>query len=721
MTYNGSAIQLTELDTDLLHMQFNLQEESVNKFNALASKEFSEVLDLLEQTPPKGLLISSAKESFIVGADVMEFGAVFAHGRAGIAQHVAINARAFNRLEDLPCPTVVAINGYAFGGGFELCLACDFRLMSSTARVGLPEVKLGILPGWGGTVRLPRLAGLDTALEWMATGNEQNAQAALKAGVVDGVVAPEDLVASAGQILRRAVSGTLEYQSRRVQKQAPLKHNATESLMAFETAKMLVLAKAGKNYPAPVAIVETVQKAARHSRDNAQKIELESFVNLTQTSAAKALVGLFVNDQMLSKKARRWEKANTAPVKSAAVLGAGIMGGGIAYQSASRKIPIRMKDIAQAGLDAGMAEASKLLTRQLERGKITAPEMLQVLHGISPVLTYDGFDETDIVIEAVVERLDVKQKVLGEVEALIRQDAVLCSNTSTISIDRLAEKLKRPENFCGMHFFNPVHKMPLVEVIRGSKTSDATVARTVSYATSLGKKAVVVKNCPGFFVNRVLFPYFAGFSMLLRDGADYRQVDRVMERFGWPMGPAWLLDVVGMDVAVHADRVMSEGFPDRMRRDYKSAMEALYEADRLGQKNSQGFYDHQTDRKGRPEKVSSEAALQLVKSVQAKNEDFSDEDIVARTMIPMAIEVVRCLEEGIIDSPGDADIALIYGLGFPPFRGGVFRWIDDMGIAAFAATARNYEHLGPLYTMTESLRAQALSGESFTRQQGSVR
>lgn len=718
MSYNGSAIQLMELDSDLLHLQFNLQGDSVNKFNALATKEFSEVLSLLEQAPPKGLLVSSGKDSFIVGADVMEFGSVFAHGRAGIAQHVSVNARAFNRLEDLPCPTVVAINGYAFGGGFELCLACDFRLMSSTARVGLPEVKLGILPGWGGTVRLPRLAGLDTALEWMATGNEQNATAALKAGVVDGVVAPEELITSAEQLLRRAVNGTLDYQSRRTQKQSALKHNSTESLMAFETAKMMVVAKAGKNYPAPVAIVETVQKAARHSRENAQKIELESFVNLTQTSAAKALVGLFVNDQILSKKAKRWEKANTAPVKSAAVLGAGIMGGGIAYQSASRQIPIRMKDVAQKGLDAGMAEAAKLLTRQLERGKVSVAEMLQILRGISPVLAYDGFDETDIVIEAVVERVDIKQTVLQEVEARMRSDAVLCTNTSTISIDRLAENLSRPENFCGMHFFNPVHKMPLVEVIRGSKTSDGTIARTVSYATALGKKAVVVKNCPGFFVNRVLFPYFAGFSMLLRDGADYRKIDRVMERFGWPMGPAWLLDVVGMDVAVHADRVMSEGFPDRMRKDYKTVMEAFYEADRLGQKNGQGFYDYQKDRKGRPEKVESEAAEQLIKGAQLKSEEFSDEDIIARTMIPMAIEVVRCLEEGIIESPGDADMALIYGLGFPPFRGGVFRWIDDMGIAAFAAIARNYEHLGPLYTMTENLRKMALKGESFDSPQG---
>lgn len=713
MTYNGSAIQLTELDNDLFHMQFNLQGESVNKFNTLASREFSEVLDLLERTPPKGLLVSSAKDSFIVGADVMEFGAVFAHGRAGIARHVAVNAQAFNRLEDLPFPTVVAINGYAFGGGFELCLACDFRLMSSAARVGLPEVKLGILPGWGGTVRLPRLAGLDTALEWMATGAEQSAQAALKAGVVDGVVAPGNLMASAEQLLRRAVSGSLDYQGGRAQKQAPLKHNATESLMAFETAKMVVASKAGKNYPAPVAIVETVQKAARHTRENAQKIELESFVNLTQTSAAKALVGLFVNDQMLSKKARQWEKACPSPVKAAAVLGAGTMGGGIAYQSASRQIPIRMKDIARAGLDAGMAEASRLLTGQLERDRITVPEMLKVLQSITPVLGYDGFDEADIVVEAVVERVDIKQQVLAEVESCLRHDAVLCSNTSTISIDRLAEKLSRPENFCGMHFFNPVHKMPLVEVIRGSKTSEAAIARTVAYATALGKKAVVVRNCPGFFVNRVLFPYFAGFSMLLRDGADYRKVDRVMERFGWPMGPAWLLDVVGMDVAVHAERVMSEGFPDRMGRDYKSAMETLYESGRLGQKNGQGFYDYQMDRKGRPEKTASEAGLLQVKSVQLKNENFSDEDIIARTMMPMAIEVVRCLEEGIIESPGDADMALIYGLGFPPFRGGIFRWIDDMGIAAFAATARNYEHLGPLYSMTDTLRKMALSGESF--------
>ena len=339
--------------------------------------------------------------------------------------------------------------------------------------------------------------------------------------------------------------------------------------------------------------------------------------------------------------------------------------------------------------------------------------MGKVLADIDPTLSYDNFDGVDIVVEAVVENPKVKHIVLAEVEKAVNKDAIIASNTSTISISYLAEALERPENFCGMHFFNPVHAMPLVEVIRGEKSSDTAIARTVAYANAMGKKPVVINDCPGFLVNRVLFPYFAGFMGLLKDGADFTAVDKVMERWGWPMGPAYLMDVVGMDTGHHAEAVMAEGFPDRMTKTYKTAGDVMFENDRYGQKNGKGFYVYEIDKRGKPKKVVSPESYELLAPHCADLKEFDKEEIVARMMIPMATELARCLEEGIVDSAAEADMALVYGVGFPPFRGGVFRWIDSIGIQAFVEMSDKYQHLGGLYQATERQREMAASGATY--------
>ncbi len=714
MLFEGKAVQLQQLDNGLAELTLDLQGESVNKFNALTLGELEQAIDAVKNNSAiKGLLLTSGKKVFVVGADIMEFVPMFKQGPDAVKAAVKSSHRIFNALEDLPIPTVVAINGYALGGGFEVCLACDFRVMSTVAKVGLPEIKLGIIPGWGGTVRLPRIAGLDTAVEWIASGQENRADAALKAGAVDGVVEPDKLRDAALSVLNRAVAGELDYAERRAQKNAPLKHNDIEALMAFETSKAFVKAQAGRNYPAPVAAIKSMQDGAKLDRDAAGDVEIGVFCELSQTSVAKSLVGLFISDQLIGKKAKGWEKQADKKVERAAVLGAGIMGGGIAYQSAYKGTPIVMKDINQAGIDLGLSEASKLLTKRVDRGRMTPAKMAEVLNNIDPALSYDGFENIDVVVEAVVENPKVKHAVLAEAESKINEDAILCSNTSTISITYLAEALKRPQNFCGMHFFNPVHAMPLVEVIRGEKTSDHAVARVVAYANAMGKKAIVVNDCPGFLVNRVLFPYFAGFSMLLRDGADFQNIDKVMEKWGWPMGPAYLMDVVGIDTGVHCEEVMAEGFPDRMARDFKAASDIMYEAKRLGQKNNQGFYNYAPDKKGKPQKVVTDESYDLLKPHVAATKAFSDEEIIARMMVPMATELARCLEEGVVGSPAEADMALIYGLGFPPFRGGVFRWIDEIGIQAFADMAKPYAELGKLYELTDGMKEKLASGTSY--------
>ena len=539
------------------------------------------------------------------------------------------------------------------------------------------------------------------------------ADQALSIGLVDAVVKPEKLVEGALSVLRQAIKGELDWKAKRAPKLEPLHLSKIEATMSFTIAKGMVMQTAGKHYPAPITAVKTIEAAATLGREEALKLENQSFVPLAHTPQARALVGIFLNDQYVKSLAKKQSGTVETP-KQAAVLGAGIMGGGIAYQSAWKGVPVIMKDINDKSLTLGMTEAAKLLNKQLERGKINGLKMAGVISTIHPTLDYAGFERVDVVVEAVVENPKVKKAVLAETEDKIRPDTVLASNTSTIPISELASALKRPENFCGMHFFNPVHRMPLVEVIRGEKTSDDTIAKVVAWASKMGKTPIVVNDCPGFFVNRVLFPYFAGFSQLLRDGADFRQIDKVMEKqFGWPMGPAYLLDVVGIDTAHHAQAVMAAGFPQRMAKDYRDAIDALFEAGRYGQKNGLGFWRYKEDSKGKPRKEQDEAVESLLADVSQTKREFSDEEIIARMMIPMVNEVVRCLEEGVIASPAEADMALVYGLGFPPFHGGAFRWLDTLGSAKYLDMAQQYEHLGPLYAVPDGLRAKARLNEPY--------
>ncbi len=604
MIYQGETLSVSYLEDGIAELSLNAQ-GPVNKFNISTLESFNQALNALYQQPDlKGLIITSAKEAFIVGADITEFLGLFAKPEAELSQWLSHANDIFNKLEDLPVPTLSAINGYALGGGCECVLATDFRVANTKARIGLPETKLGIMPGFGGTVRLPRLIGADSAMEIITAGKDKKAQDALKLGLVDAVVEPDNLKCAALAMIKSAIDGKLDWQQRRQQKQAPLGLNKIEATMSFTTAKGMVAKVAGKHYPAPMAAVTTIEQAARCSRDEALTIENQHFVKLAKTDVAEALVSIFLNDQYIKGQAKKATKA-AKPTDHAMVLGAGIMGGGIAYQSALKGTPVLMKDIAEASLALGMTEAAKLLNKKLERGRIDGLTMASVLSSITPSLHYAGADSVDVVVEAVVENPKVKAAVLADVEAQVSDDTVIASNTSTIPINLLAQSLKRPENFCGMHFFNPVHRMPLVEIIRGEKTSQQTIDRIVAYAAKMGKSPIVVNDCPGFFVNRVLFPYFAGFSLLLQDGADFVQVDKVMEKqFGWPMGPAYLLDVVGIDTAHHAQTVMAEGFPERMGKNGKDAIDVMFEAQRFGQKNGIGFFSYSLDRKGKPKNPS---------------------------------------------------------------------------------------------------------------------
>ena len=712
--YEGSSIQLFQSESHA-ELVFNNTNESVNKFDKRTLEDLRAIADILKQSDNiKGLIVRSAKKDFIVGADITEFGSVFAESEEVIINYLGEANAIFNDIEDLPFPTVSLVNGQALGGGCEMALSTDFRVLSEKGNIGLPEIKLGIYPGFGGTVRLPRLIGLDNAIEIIAQGKSLKAADALKMHLVDSVVSDEVLEKAGQKILKQAIDGKLDWKARRSQKTGKLRLPNPDQMIAFQVSSQFIKGQS-RGYPAPLAAVTAMQKGAGKTRDDALKAEAKGFAKVAKTTVAQSLIGLFLSDQLIKKKGKQYGKI-AKDVNRAAVLGAGIMGGGIAYQSAYKNIPIIMKDIREEGIEQGMSEATKLLSKLVKRGKIDEARMANILANINPTLSYgkEDFENVDIVVEAVVENPKIKKFVLADIEKVCKPGTILTTNTSSISIDLLAEALEHPENFCGMHFFNPVHRMPLVEIIRGAKTSEEAIATTVAYASKMGKTPIVVNDCPGFLVNRILFPYFGGFQLLLRDGADFKKVDKTMERFGWPMGPAYLLDVVGMDTAYHVAHVLAEGYPDRMASEERTALHVMYDNERFGQKNSKGFYQYSIDRKGKPKKATDDGVPALLLEVMPNGpQDISEEEIIDRMMIPMIIETARCLEDGIVDTVNEADMGLIFGLGFPPFHGGALRYADTRGLATICELADKYAHLGPLYAPTARMREMAANGETY--------
>lgn len=711
MLFSGQAIKVSLLPSGIAHLIFDLEGSSVNKFDQLTLKELGEATSVIGESDARGVIFSSAKSTFIVGADITEFTSLFATGPEAIRPWIGRANEVFNAIEDLSVPTVAAINGVALGGGFELALSADYRVALDSALVGFPEVKLGILPGFGGTVRLPRLIGPEKAIAWISQGTHFSSKVAVAERALDAIVADDDLIAAAERMIEDCLSGSLDYLAQRGIKTSPVPEKPEVIATLFAAAKPQVLKASGANYPAPLTAVETMERGVLESRAGALAEEHEGFIQLAGTKTAANLVQMFLNDQFLASKSRALSKG-VPVISKAAVLGAGIMGGGIAYQSALRGTPIAMKDIAQAGLDLGMNEAQTLVAKQVKRGKMTTESADKIIGSITPTLAYEDLVGAELVVEAVVENENVKKSVLAELESVVADDVIIATNTSTISVDSLATALKKPERFCGMHFFNPVPLMPLVEVIRGQETSKETIASTVAYAKALGKTPIVVNNCPGFLVNRILFPYFGAFSTLVHEGADFRQIDRVMEEFGWPMGPAYLLDVVGIDTAVHAQAVMASGFA-RMELGFESAIDKLYAQGDLGQKSGRGFYEYVVDENGRASKQPNPQIDALIAGVSAERRSFSDSEIRDRLMLALCLETVRCLEDGIVETAIEADMGLVLGLGFPKFRGGALRFIDQLGLAEFCKLADSYAHLGSMVAPTAKLREMADAKRSF--------
>jgi 3-hydroxyacyl-CoA dehydrogenase/enoyl-CoA hydratase/3-hydroxybutyryl-CoA epimerase/enoyl-CoA isomerase len=712
--FQGDSIQVRRLDDGFAELCFDRRGDTINKLDARTVDEFQRATNVIAtDRDVRGVLVSSAKDVFIVGADIAEFGEMFRQPAEHMARDVYAKNGIINAFEDLGVPSVVAINGFALGGGLEVALAASFRVMSNDAQVGLPEVKLGLFPGFGGTVRLSRVAGPAVAVEWIAGGKPSRAASALAAGVVDQTCDPAVLRETALTLLRSAAEGHADWRARQQRKREPVQRLPGELRSLFDGALADVDARSPKHQPAAAIAVRMMSRAVTCTRAEALRLESAAFAEVAKTQAAASLVRAFFNDQLLKKRFKSYGQG-ARPVTSMAVLGAGIMGGGIAYTSALRGTPVRLKDIAPPPLALGMKEASRQLARQVKTGRIDQARADAVLATIHPQLDDAGFGEVDLVIEAVVENLSVKHQVLSALEGAVRPDTVIASNTSSLRIDDIARPLARPENFVGMHFFNPVPVMALVEVVRGERTSDAAVSTAVAHAVKMGKTPVVVKDCPGFLVNRLVTPYVSGFLQLLADGADFAEVDRVMEAFGWPMGPALLQDVVGMDTGGHVGDVIAAGYPQRMRPVTRNAVKLMVAHRRYGQKSGAGFYRHGLDPAGKPVRSPDPEAQALVATLQLDGpRTFGEAEVVDRLMLPMVIEAAHALEEGVVATAAELDMALTLGLGFPAYLGGALQYADWLGLAEVVARCERLSSLGPAYTPTSRMREMAATGGRF--------
>lgn len=677
MLFNGTHFKLTRNTQNIAILDFFSPARLVSQ---AAITELHLVLDqLLTEQKINGLVLTTSTDNFAFGADINEFIPLFS---GGADKHLVYTHAAFNKLEDLPFPTVSIINGHCYGGGLEFVLATDYRIATPNLSACFPEVKIGILPAMGGTTRMTRLVGLDTALSWLTSGRNFTAEQALKDGFISGIVERKHAMEAALNLLNSCNSEEIDYLTAKTRKKAPLPLNCHELQMSLNVARGMIFKNAGPNYPAPMAIVDVIELSAKQSREQALTNEITVLVEqLINTGHSTAMCHVYLASFAVKSKAKKIAGAKT---QECAVIGAGIMGGGIAYANATKGIRTPMKDINQSGLDLGLSTAVSLLEKPVKRGKFSFKKAATILNNIVPTLTSAALTNADMVIEAVVENPAVKANVLKECEQSITADAVIASNTSTISITQLANQLTRPEKFIGIHFFNPVNKMPLVEVIRGKETSDDTVAKAVAYVNQIGKTAIVVNDCAGFFVNRILTPYMRAYSNLIAAGVNPLNIEKTMKKYGMPMGPAELIDVVGIDTSSHVLDIMSQNYA-HMPLPRNNIVKTLLDNGCLGQKNGTGFYLWSKDRRGRTVKTWNQDVVSLFEITVTL--ELDEDSIINALLLPMMFEAQRALDEGIISSKQEADIAMIYGTGFPAFRGGLCYVMDSIGSTQLHQTA----------------------------------
>lgn len=699
---------------DVARITFDQPDSEVNLLGSSTMDELDDLLGELESRIATGKLVavllrSGKASSFVAGADVREIAELRDAEEATAAAREG--QRIFRRLDRLTVPTIAAVHGTCLGGGTEMVLACDYRLASDApeTKIGLPEVKLGILPGFGGTSRLPRVCGIRNALDLVLAGEPVGADRARDIGLVHRTAdadrfdeAAEDFVGDvlAGQVPRDARDPSLA--------ERLLEDTAAGRKLLFWMARRKTLQRTEGHYPAPIRALEVIRESRGLPLDEALEMEARALGELALTPESRNLTRIF----LLTREAKRAlpEEAmeNRRRVEKLGVVGAGVMGGAIAELAAANDVPVVLKDIDREPLDHGLRHARELLEKAARKGVFGEEEAGLKFSLVEGTLSYEPFHDVDLVIEAVVEKLAVKKQVLREVEEVIPAEAVFTTNTSSLAVGELASASERPERVAGLHFFNPVHKMPLVEVVRTERASDATLAAALGFALDMGKNPVVVKDAPGFLVNRILGPYLNEAGYLLEEGAGVRSVDEALSDFGMPMGPCRLLDEVGLDVAHHVSGVMAEAFGERMEP--ASIVDRLLEDGRVGRKGGLGFYVYDDD--GQQKKVDPELR-RLLPEPEATPPDA--EEARRRCLYLMVNEAVHALEDDVVEDAGMVDLAMVMGTGFPPFRGGPLRWADTVGLDVVVEGLRGFaDRLGPRFRPADLLVRRAERGRTFT-------
>lgn len=683
-TTNSFSLQIRDDQIGVITM--DIAGESMNVLKAAFADEISSLLgEIKANSQLKGLVFISGKpDSFIAGADIsMLDGCKTAAEAEAIGR---MGQQMFDQLEQLSIPLVAAIHGPCLGGGLELAMACHARIATTDNKtvLGLPEVQLGLLPGSGGTQRLPRLVGLQKALDMILTGKQLRASQAKKAGLVDEVVPVSILLEAAvklalkGKPQREAIKLNL---LGKVLERTPFGRN-----VLFSQARKQTLKKTQGNYPAPLKILDVIKTGVDSGMQAGLAAEAKAFGQLCMTKESAALRSLFFATTQMKKETGAGD-TKPAKIRKAAVLGGGLMGGGIANVTATKAgVPVRIKDINQQGISNALKYSYSLLEKKFKRRFISKADMQKQLLRMTGTTDYSGFHDVDIVVEAVFEDLALKQQMVADIEQHCAEHTIFASNTSSLPIAQIAAKAARPENVIGLHYFSPVDKMPLVEVIAHDNTSAQTIASTVAFARKQGKTPIVVKDGAGFYVNRILALYMNEAANILLEGEPVEKIDKALVQFGFPVGPITLLDEVGIDVGAKISPILAKELGERFVA--PGAFDKLLADGRKGKKTEKGFYLYGKNAK-KGKKLVDETVYSVLGVTAAPR--LNRDEISSRCMVQMLNEAVRTLEEGIIASARDGDIGAIFGIGFPPFLGGPFRYIDQLGAANLLAQLRNLE------------------------------
>ena len=671
-----------EVKQDILWIGFGLKtNKSMTTLDRLTledlKKAILEAQNLERNGAIKGLIFHSHKPGvFLAGADISVINSLKSEAEA--LEALAEAHTIFNALDDLKIPTAALVDGVCLGGGLELSLACKKIFVSDNAKtaLGLPEVMLGVLPGFGGTYRLPRKVGLPTALDMILTGKQIKGKKLRSLGLVDAILPAERMAELAPAYLFK---NTGKKKSLKDEMQSVAINNFLTRKIIFQKARETVLKTTKGFYPAPLKILEVLEKGAGKSRADYLALESEAFAELCQTVQSKSLQHIF----FLTDEAKKIEnKDKLQKINRGAVLGAGVMGGGIAWLFAQNNQAPIMKDITAAALELGLKQASENFYKAFKRKRMSEDEFNRKMRSITPALSFEGFKNVDLVVEAVVENMDVKKSVLAELETKVSENCILTSNTSSLSIEEMSKALKNPSRFAGLHFFNPVNKMPLVEIITHEKADPQVIDSLKNWALDAKKTPIVVKDGPGFLVNRILAPYLNEAAFLLEEGVSVEALDQAALDFGMPMGPCRLMDEIGIDVCVKVGKIMHDGLGERATPSKLST--ELLTKDLLGKKNGKGFYLY--DENGKSKGLNPD----VISMLPSKKSNLDALSLQMRLFLPMVNEAAFIFADKICDDAGTVDIGMIFGTGFPPFKGGLLRWADGEGLEQIAQRLQNF-------------------------------